>query len=88
MASALKTEEDPSLGGHRPIYFWNPDDGRWQQFFSQWYDCRFKDTEGVEYSTTEMYMMYQKALLFGDQETAEKIRREFFLLVYGRAHPS
>ena len=39
---------------------------------SQWYDCRFEG-DGVLYHTTEQYMMSQKALLFGDTETFEKI---------------
>ena len=40
--------------------------------FSQWYDCRFT-VDGVEYHTTEQYMMAQKALLFGDTETCAEI---------------
>lgn len=40
--------------------------------FSQWFDCRFT-VEGVEYHTTEQYMMAQKALLFSDRETYDKI---------------
>ena len=39
---------------------------------SQWYDCLF-EVDGVQYHTTEQYMMSQKALLFGDQETCKKI---------------
>ena len=39
---------------------------------SQWYDCRFEEN-GVLYHTTEQYMMSKKALLFGDNETFEKI---------------
>ena len=68
------TTATPELGGDDPVYFWNNDDGRWQQFLSQWYDCRFEDSYDVEYTSTEMYMMYQKAMLFDDKETAEKIR--------------
>lgn len=40
--------------------------------FSQWYRSRFK-VNGIEYSCTEQYMMYQKALYFGDTETAQKV---------------
>lgn len=54
-----------------PVWFWNPD-GTWQEFLSQWYPCDFKDSE-VSYRTTEMYMMYQKAKLFDDEETAKNI---------------
>lgn len=71
----MATTSNESLGGHDPVYFWNNDDGRWQQFLSQWYDCRFKDDAGVEYRSTEMYMMYQKAMLFNDFETAARIQR-------------
>ena len=39
---------------------------------SQWYDCRF-EVDGVQYHTTEQYMMAQKALLFGDSMTYDKI---------------
>lgn len=40
--------------------------------FSQWYDCRF-EAEGVQYHTTEQYMMAQKAILMSDISTYEKI---------------
>ncbi|KAL9088693.1 MAG: hypothetical protein Q9159_002944 [Coniocarpon cinnabarinum] len=63
------------LGGTDPVYFFNVGDGRWQQFLSPWYPVGFKDREGVEYRSSEMYMMYQKALLFKDKETAEKIQK-------------
>lgn len=39
---------------------------------SQWFDCCF-EVDGIAYHTTEQYMMSQKALLFGDRETCEKI---------------
>jgi len=39
---------------------------------SQWYDCRF-EVDGIQYHTTEQYMMAQKALLFQDRETYSKI---------------
>lgn len=39
---------------------------------SQWFSCNFT-VEDVSYHTTEQYMMAQKALLFGDQNTFEKI---------------
>lgn len=39
---------------------------------SQWYDCRF-EADGVQYHTTEQYMMAQKAVLFCDMETYAKI---------------
>ena len=32
--------------------------------------------DGIEYNSCEQYMMHQKALLFGDEETAELIMQE------------
>ncbi len=40
--------------------------------FSQWFPIHFT-VNGVEYCCSEQYMMAQKALLFGDQVTFEKI---------------
>lgn len=39
---------------------------------SQWYPCSFAEDE-IQYHTMEQYMMAHKALLFGDQETYQKI---------------
>lgn len=47
------------------VFFWNG-------VFSQWYPSTFT-AEGYIYNTAEQYMMHQKALLFGDNEIAEKI---------------
>lgn len=44
----------------------------YKDIFSQWYKCRFT-IDNIEYNCTEQYMMYQKALLFGDNEIANKI---------------
>lgn len=40
--------------------------------FSQWYDSPF-DADGKHFLTAEHYMMYHKALLFGDDKAAEKV---------------
>ena len=40
--------------------------------FSQWYDCQL-EVDGIEYHTTEQYMMAQKAALMGDSVTEAKI---------------
>ncbi len=46
----------------------------WDSLFSQWYSCEFTDyANKTEYISAEQYMMRQKALLFEDEETAEKI---------------
>lgn len=39
---------------------------------SQWYDCAF-EVDGVRYHTAEQYMMAQKAVLFHDRQTYERI---------------
>lgn len=56
------------------IYFWKITDK--YGVFSQWYPSEFIDFEGVKYSSAEQYMMYQKALLFQDKETAQEILKE------------
>ena len=39
---------------------------------SQWYDCSF-EVDGVQYHTAEQYMMAQKAALFRDGQTYDRI---------------
>ena len=46
----------------------------WGGEFSQWYPSEFT-INGVSYSCCEQYMMAQKALMFGDQETFEKVMK-------------
>ena len=57
------------------IYFWghtpNPKKIT-TACFSQWYDCYF-EVDGMQYHTTEQYMMASKARLFGDEEVCQKI---------------
>ena len=48
----------------------------WKSKLSQWAFSSFKDEVGIKYTHAEQYMMYQKALLFGDKETAEFILKE------------
>lgn len=40
---------------------------------SQWYKCAFADENGVRYRFTEQYMMAQKAKLFDEQDSYNKI---------------
>ena len=44
----------------------------WGGPFSQWYPAPF-EIDGITFQDAEMYMMYKKAMLFNDMETAEKI---------------
>jgi ribA/ribD-fused uncharacterized protein len=44
----------------------------WSGPFSQWHQARF-ELDGREFTCAEQYMMFCKARLFGDQETAKKI---------------
>ena len=49
------------------IYFWGT-------YLSNWHKCSFKDDQ-FSYPSSEAYLMAQKALLFGDVESATKIVR-------------
>ena len=44
----------------------------WGGPFSQWYKSSFV-IDGITFNTCEQYMMYKKAVLFGDHKTAESI---------------
>ncbi|KAL8846226.1 MAG: hypothetical protein Q9221_008671 [Calogaya cf. arnoldii] len=65
-----------STGG--PIYFFRAHEHPYG-FLSQWFDAPFTtpspdpDAEPITFSTTEQYMMYQKAILFKDAEVADQI---------------
>ncbi|XP_019853895.1 PREDICTED: uncharacterized protein LOC100638431 [Amphimedon queenslandica] len=48
-------------------FFWQS-----QSPFSQWHPSEFK-IDGITFCCCEQYMMYQKAILFGDDEAAQKI---------------
>jgi len=58
---------DPSLG---PVHFWREFEVP-HGFMSQWYESSF-EVEGVTYVSAEMWMMVQKALLFGDGDVARR----------------
>lgn len=53
------------------VCFHNPDEVN--GYLSNWYLSDF-EIEGVQYSSMEQYMMYQKAILFNDWSAAQKIR--------------
>jgi ribA/ribD-fused uncharacterized protein len=50
------------------VFFWNG-------IYSQWHKANMTVLD-IEYNSCEQYMMHQKALLFGDLETAELIMQE------------
>lgn len=56
------------------IYFWKQTDK--YGAFSQWYKSNFIDYNSVKYNCAEQFMMYQKAILFGDNEVAQEILNE------------
>lgn len=61
------------------IYFWghtpNPKKIT-KSCLSQWYDVYF-EVDGVQYHTTEQYMMASKARLFGDEDTWSEIMNAY-----------
>lgn len=52
------------------VCFHDPDEAN--GYLSNWYLSDF-EIEGVKYSSMEQYMMYQKAVLFHDEASAQKI---------------
>ena len=50
------------------IFFWQN-----QDIYSQWHKEQFIDEDGNKYCCAEQYMMFQKAMLFKDVETAALI---------------
>ena len=52
------------------VCFHNPNEEN--GYLSNWYMCNF-NVNGIDYSSMEQYMMYQKAVYFMDFNTAEKI---------------
>ena len=55
--------------------------------FSQWYSCKFTDSNSINYTSSEQYMMYKKAILFNDLGIANKIlsaSNPKLIKIYGR----
>jgi ribA/ribD-fused uncharacterized protein len=48
----------------------------WGGIFSQWYPSVFKDELGVEFSSTEQFMMYHKCLTCNDHVAANNVMAE------------
>jgi ribA/ribD-fused uncharacterized protein len=75
----IATLQDRCNGGWDPkyLFFWGhtPAAGAsmGKECLSQWYPAPFT-LDGETYGTAEHYMMAQKALMFGDTDTANRIR--------------
>ncbi|KAI9709743.1 MAG: hypothetical protein M1820_003145 [Bogoriella megaspora] len=54
-----------------PVFFWREFEEPYG-FLSQWYECVFEH-DGLKYCHSEMWMMTQKAKLFGDEESFKKM---------------
>lgn len=48
----------------------------WKHQFGQWTLRDMIDVDGITYNCCEQYMMYKKAILFGDLEIAQKLLAE------------
>ena len=59
-----------SVDAIKVIGFHNPEEE--YGFLSNWYLSEFR-LDSITFSSMEQYMMHQKAILFGDAETAGKI---------------
>lgn len=53
------------MAGTGPVFFWRETEEPYG-FLSQWYECAFEH-EATTYASAEMWMMVQKARLFGDE---------------------
>lgn len=55
------------VGKKKILFFFSPD-----HYLSQWYPCHFM-IENIQFNSAEQWMMYSKAVLFQDQESAKEI---------------
>ena len=44
-----------------------------KNFLSNFHACKFTDENGIQFSNTEQYFMYHKAITFGDFDVAKAI---------------
>ncbi len=56
--------------GHEAVCFHLPTEP--YGFLSNWYPSPF-ELDGIRFSSAEQYIMYQKCMIFGDEESAKKI---------------
>jgi len=64
------TSSPATTAASRPVFFWKPRDGN--GYLSQWYWSQFS-LDSDTYTTAEMWMMVQKARLFGDEKVAKQM---------------
>lgn len=55
-----------------PIFFWKTSEQPYG-VFSQWYLSKIKYNDDITFNCCEQFMMYSKAMLFNDKETAQMI---------------
>lgn len=67
------TPQPASTTSTTPVYFWRPSE-EGTGFLGQWYASPFS-VAGDSYATAEMWMMVQKARLFGDEDVAREMLR-------------
>ena len=65
------TTTTSSSSSARPVYFWRPHE-EGTGYLGQWYNSPFT-VAGDTYATCEMWMMVQKARLFGDEAVAREM---------------
>jgi ribA/ribD-fused uncharacterized protein len=74
--ATIRASNLPVMRTATHIYFFGYEGPDPEVCFQQWYGSPFVDEElpgSPSFPTSEHYMMYRKALLFGDQVVAEKI---------------
>ena len=72
LKKAGKIKEKLLINGeeHEAVFFHLPKEPN--GYLSNWYLSPFK-LDGIEYSSVEQYIMYQKCLMFGDNESAKAV---------------
>ncbi|KAF2730798.1 DUF1768-domain-containing protein [Polyplosphaeria fusca] len=66
----VQTTSTTTPTGQEPIYFWKPTQEH--GYLGQWHHSPFT-INGSTYATAEMWMMVQKAVLFGDEQVASEM---------------
>ncbi|CAO2648009.1 Nn.00g089310.m01.CDS01 [Neocucurbitaria sp. VM-36] len=66
----MSTTTSEQQQSNQPVYFWRPNQGN--GYLGQWFWSAFT-VNGETYATAEMWMMVQKARLFGDEVVAAKM---------------